>query len=152
MPEMMEDLLIKEIFDDFKQSGKIRFAAVSFHNDVTANLSKVIEAAYYDAAMFAYNIANHAGLETMVHRANKAGIGLIAMKVAKAIGMPGSPQWRLDKLNICIPDAGLSKHAKAYLWALQNNNLSCCVSQMETIDIIKDNASIVGKKVTLQTI
>lgn len=152
MPEMLDDDILRELFAEFKQKGMVRNAGVSFHNDVSANLAKAVEVGYYDLAMFAYNIANHAALENLMYKANQAGMGLIAMKVAKPFSMNDSPQWRLEKLNTAIPDKSLSKFAKAYLWALQNPNLSCCVSQMETIEKLKDNLQVVGEKVTIKSV
>jgi len=149
MPEMLDDENIYEVLDELKQKGAVRNTAVSFHNDVTANLAKTIDVEYYDVAMLAYNIANHAGLETLIHKANKAGIGIIAMKVARAIHPDGILNWRLEKLNNAIPDKNLSKYVKAYLWALQNPNITCCVSEMNTKEVIEDNLSIVGKKIEL---
>jgi len=46
-------------------------------------------------------------------------------------------------------DSSLSTFAKAYLWALQYPNLSACVAQMETVDQVAENVSIVGRKVDL---
>lgn len=36
--------------------------------------------------------------------------------------------------------------------ALENPNLSCCVAQMETIDMFADNIKIMGRKVDLETV
>jgi len=152
MPEMMEDDVLREVFEEFKQKGMIRAAALSFHNDVAANLSKAIEVGYYDAAMFAYNIANHAALESVMFKGKEAGLGMIAMKVARLFAMNNQPEWRIDKLDTTISDNTLSVFSKAYLWALQNPNLSSCVSQMETIDEVADNYKIVGKKVEIQPV
>lgn len=144
MPEMMEDEVLRELFEEFKQEGLIRAAAVSFHNDVGGNLSKAIEVGYYDAAMFAYNIANHAALEDTMFKAKEAGLGIIAMKVARLFAMHNQPEWRQKKLDKTIPDESLSVFSKAYLWALQNPNLSCCVSQMETVDMVAENYQVIG--------
>ncbi len=152
MPEMLDDDLLPELIQDFKSKGLIRAAGVSFHNDVAGNLAKVIEVDYIDVAMFAYNIANHAALDSLVYRANDAGIGLIAMKVAKLFTFEDQPEWRKEKLDRTLPDEELSPFAKAYLWALQNPNLSCCVAQMETPEEVADNFGIVGKKVELQPV
>lgn len=152
MPEMMEDDVIREIFTEFKQKGMIRAAAVSFHNDVSAHLAKAIEVGYYDVAMFAYNIANHAALENLMSKGKEAGLGMIAMKVAKLLAMKDQPEWRAEKLNTTIPDEELSVFSKAYLWALQNPNLSCCVSEMNTVEIVADNYKIIGKKVDVKPV
>lgn len=148
MPEMMNDLL-GEIFQEFKAKGLVKASAVSFHNDVTGNLLGAVKAGYYDVAMFAYNIANHAGLEHAMYKANQSGMGLVAMKVAKLFTMNSRPPWILSKLEAAINDENLSPFAKSYLWALQNPNLSCCVSQMETIEQLNDNLQVVGRSLNL---
>ncbi|MGJ8679967.1 aldo/keto reductase [Paraglaciecola sp.] len=152
MPEMMDDEVLQELFVEFKQKGLIRASAVSFHNDVAGHLAKAIEVDYYDVTMFAYNIANHAALENLMFKAKEAGIGMVAMKVAKLLWLKDQPQWRLDKLNTTIPDKDMSKFSKAYLWALQNPNLSCCVSEMHTIDIMVDNLKVMGRKVDIASV
>lgn len=152
MPEMMDDEVLQELFAEFKQKGLIRASAVSFHNDVAGHLAKAIEVDYYDVTMFAYNIANHAALENLMFKAKQAGIGMIAMKVAKLLWLKDQPQWRLDKLNSAIPDQTMSKFSKAYLWALQNPNLSSCVSEMTSIDIMADNLKVMGKKVDIASV
>ncbi len=152
MPEMMDDEPLREVFAEFKQEGLIRAAAVSFHNDVGSHLSRAIDVGYYDGAMFAYNIANHAALEPDMHRAHQAGLGMIAMKVARLFAMPNQPEWRQQKLDTAIPDENLSTFSKAYLWALQNPNLSACVAQMESLEEVADNHRIVGRKVDLQPV
>lgn len=149
MPEMLDDELLREMFEELKNKGIIKASAVSFHNDVTTNLSKSIDAGFYDVTMFAYNIANHAALESNIYRAKQHDMGLIAMKLARKFAMSDYPSWIEDKLNEAIPDKSLSKFTKAYLWGLQNENLSACISQMETIEMIKENLSLIGKKVEL---
>lgn len=151
MPEMMDDIL-EELFSEFKQRGLVRASAASFHNDVGGNLDNARKVGFYDLAMFAYNIANHAALEKPIYDANQAGMGLIAMKVAKLFSMEDQPGWRKDKLNTAIPSEDLSIFAKAYTWALQNPNLSCCVSQMETEQELADNLQAIGRNIELQSV
>lgn len=151
MPEMMDDIL-RELFAEFKQKGLIRASATSFHNDVTNNLLNAADVGFYDVAMFAYNIANHAALEAAIYRANQSGMGLIAMKVAKLFSMTNQPPWRADKMHTAIPGDDLSVFAKSYLWALQNPNLSCCVSQMENLIELEDNLQVAGRKVKLGSV
>lgn len=141
-PEL-EDELIKELFADWKQKGLIRAAAVSFHNDVAGNLSQATELGYYDVAMFAYNIANHAALDALLYEAREAGLGLVAMKLSRLFVMNNQPEWIEKKLELIYPDLELSKFAKSYLWALNNPNLSSCVSQMDTIEKLRENTGVV---------
>ena len=148
MPEMLEDENIREVLEELKEKGLIRFAALSMHNDVDGILDKAIDLGFYDGAMFAYNIGNHAALDRLVYKAKSKGMGIIAMKVARIISMDDTPQWRIDKLNTAV-QRDMSIHAKAYLWALQNPNISCCISDMVTPEMVLDNTSVAGIKVDL---
>ncbi|MEX0321412.1 MAG: aldo/keto reductase [Puniceicoccaceae bacterium] len=146
IPEMLDDENIREIFDEFKRKGIARFNAFSAHNDVAGNLAHAIELGYYDGAMVAYNIANHAALDTLIAKAKNHGMGIVAMKVAKIIDDADTPQWRIDKLNAAVEEE-LSLHAKGYLWALQNPNISCCVSNLSTPAMVAENAGVTGRRI-----
>ncbi len=146
IPEMLDDDNIRELFEELKQKGIIRFAGFSAHNDVAGNLEHGIDLGYYDCAMVAYNIANHAALETLLYRAKQQGMGIVAMKVARIISEPDTPQWRIDKLNAAVEEDH-SIHAKSYLWALQNPNISCCVSDLTSPAMVADNTGVTGRKI-----
>lgn len=150
MPEMLDDENIREVFEELKEKGTVRFAALSMHNDVAANLDKAIELGHYDGAMVAYNIGNHASLERSILKAKQSGMGIVAMKVARAVSNPGmeTPQWCTQKLNEAIPE-DMSIQSKAYLWALQNPNISCCVSEMPTPEAVADNVATTGRKIPM---
>ena len=103
--------------------------------------------------MVAYNIANQGSMELPLQRAVRSGMGIIAMKAARAIhsDKPETepvPEWRKAKLNQVIPGE-LSNYAKAYLWVLQNPNISAVISEFPSVEGIRENLSIVGKKVEL---
>jgi len=134
MPEMLDDENIPEVLEALKKEGKIRFSALSMHNDVAANLDKAVELGHYDGAMIAYNIGNHAALERSILNAKQAGMGLVAMKVARAVSNPGMdiPQWRIQKLNDAIPDemslqrrrySARNRDGKCRTWAVDVSRL-----------------------------
>ncbi|MBK1876498.1 aldo/keto reductase [Pelagicoccus mobilis] len=151
MPEMLDDENIREFFEEFKAEGKMRFSAVSAHNDVAGILDRAIELGHYDGAMLAYNIGNHASLERSIQKAKAIGMGIVAMKVARVLTVDWAPKWLTSKLNTTISE-DVSLHAKTYLWALQNPDISCCVSEMMTREMVADNSSIVGRKVELKKV
>ncbi|MEM9080531.1 MAG: aldo/keto reductase [Verrucomicrobiota bacterium] len=144
----LEDEIIAELFAEFKGKGLIKASATSFHNDVAGNLTDAYQLGYYDAAMFAYNIANHAAVDPIMLDAKNSGMGLLAMKTAKLFFLPDQPAWILEKLNATYPGDQLSPFAKSYHWALQNPNLTACVSQMEDEAQLLDNLQAVGKAAT----
>lgn len=151
LPEELEDETIRETLHELKRQGKIRFAGISIHTDVPRVLNKAIDVGYYDMAMVAYNIANQASMETVMHRAHQSGMGLVAMKVASAVNTPHEslkpiPQWRIDKLNAAIP-GDIKIPVKAYLWALQNPSVTAVISAFKDEQMIRENLEVVGKKV-----
>lgn len=146
---------IGETFKELKKQGKVRFLGLSTHNDMAAILNASIDARHFDIVMLAYNIVNYGFIDHVLKRAKENNIGTIAMKAAMAVFTPYPPDqvpvpvWRIQKLNQIV--AGEMKlPVKAYLWALQNPDLSAVVSGMTTEEMLLENLSIVGKKIELQ--
>ena len=141
IPEMLEDESIREVMDELKQKGIIRASAVSMHNDVAGNLDKAVDLGFYDVSMIAFNIGNYKQVYPAVKRAADQGMGLIAMKAARIMDTPEEPQKEIQKLDMNIK-APLSIHAKGYIWALKQDEISACVSDMKTIEQVEENLSI----------
>ena len=141
IPEMLEDESIREVMDELKQKGIIRASAVSMHNDVAGNLEKAVDLGFYDVSMIAFNIGNYNQVYSAVKRAADQGMGLIAMKAARIMDTPEEPQKEIEQLNMNIK-APLSTHAKGYIWALKQDEISACVSDMKTIEQVEENLSI----------
>ena len=141
IPEMLEDESIREVMDELKQKGIIRASAVSMHNDVAGNLDKAVDLGFYDVSMIAFNIGNYKQVYPAVKRAADQGMGLIAMKAARIMDTPEEPQKEIQKLDMNIK-APLSIHAKGYIWALKQGEISACVSDMKTIEQVEENLSI----------
>jgi len=151
-----EDLTpeIAETFQTLKKQGKVRFLGVTAHNDPAGVLRAATEAGHYDAVMMAYNVINGDALEEPIRRAAAAGVGLIAMKAAHAVAthhkaLQPIPDWRVAKINRIIP-GDEKPPLKAYLWALQNPNLSAVISNLWDEDHVRENLAIAGRKVELQ--
>ena len=141
IPEMLEDESIREVMDELKQKGIIRASAVSMHNDVAGNLEKTVDLGFYDVSMIAFNIGNYNQVYPAVKRAADQGMGLIAMKAARIMDTPEEPQKEIEQLDMNIK-APLSTHAKGYIWALKQDEISACVSDMKTIEQVEENLSI----------
>ena len=60
----------------------------------------------------------------------------------------GVPQWRLDKLNAAIK-GDMKPELKAYLWVLQNPNISAVISDITSSEMARENLAIAGRKVDL---
>lgn len=152
-----EEVQIEETFTTFEQlkkDGKVRFLGVSTHNDPAGVLRGARETGLYDVAMVAYNIINGGYMEREIELAKESGMGIIAMKAAMAVAtqheaLKPIPEWRIQKVERIVP--GNDKPpVKAYLWALQNPNISAVISNLWDEQHVNENLSVVGKKVELQ--
>ncbi|MEM9160654.1 MAG: aldo/keto reductase, partial [Verrucomicrobiota bacterium] len=152
IPEDLEDEIIAETFDKVKSQGKARFFALSSHTDASSVLSKAADLPHYDVAMVAYNIASHGHLDPAIRKATSKGMGIIAMKAAAGVFTKYSqleiPDWRIQKLDHLIPE-DIQIQPKAYLWALQNPNLSAVISEMFDQKMMDENFAIVGRKLEM---
>lgn len=153
LPEELDDEIIDEFFETVKRQGKIRFTSYSCHTDAPRILEKAVAQRSRDLAMSTYNIANQGSMEGPIERAHQDGMGFIAMKVAAAVqtrfeALKPIPEWRIQKLKMTVPGK-YSLPARAYLWALQNPHISAVISEMYDHDMMRDNFTIVGKKIDL---
>jgi aryl-alcohol dehydrogenase-like predicted oxidoreductase len=146
---------INEAFLELKKQGKVRYLGFTAHHGMADLVTTAIDLKYFDVIMLAYNVINCGFLDHLLKRAKENGIGLIAMKAAMAVATPYDPkqvpvpEWRIKKLNQIIPEE-MKLHVKAYLWALQNSDLSAVVSGITSEEMLLENLTIVGKKIELQ--
>jgi aryl-alcohol dehydrogenase-like predicted oxidoreductase len=152
-----EEVQIEETFTTFEQlkkDGKVRFLGVSTHNDPAGVLRAARETGLYQVAMVAYNIINGGYMEREIELANESGMGIIAMKAAMAVAtqhkeLQPIPEWRIQKVQRIVP-GDMKPPVKAYLWALQNQNISAVISNLWDEQHVNENLSVAGKKVELQ--
>jgi aryl-alcohol dehydrogenase-like predicted oxidoreductase len=136
---------IHEAFVQLKQSGKVRYLGVSSHSDPAGVLKGAIKAGIYSVAMVAYNIVNHPFLHGALKQANENGVGVVAMKLARAVN-PGRGRGNVDasrvqKIQSAVPGAR-SIPQKAYLWALKNPHLSAGISNMTNLKQVEANLKL----------
>jgi aryl-alcohol dehydrogenase-like predicted oxidoreductase len=150
-----EEVQIEEMFntiETLKKQGKIRFFGVSTHNDAAGVITAAANSGKYDMVMASYNIINGGFLEESIRYAKEKGVGIIAMKAAMAVATHHKgleiPEWRVAKVNRVVP-GGMKPPMKAYLWALQNQNITAVISNLWDETYIRENLSLVGKKVEL---
>ncbi len=153
-PEELDIPEIVETFGALKKQGKVRFLGVSTHTDAASVVRKAAALGHYDVAMCAYNVANGPSMDAALREAAAKGMGLIGMKVAMAVAtqykqLQPVPQWRIDKVNRVVPGEWKAP-LKAYIWALQNPNLTAVVSNLWDEAHVKENLGIAGVKVELQ--
>lgn len=146
---------IAETFNELKKQGKLRFLGLSTHSNMAELLNTAIDTGNFDVVMLAYNVIVDGFVDHVLKRAKENNVGTIAMKAAMAVFTPYPPdqvpvpEWRIQKLNQIIP-GDMKLPVKAYLWALQNPDLSAVVSGIRTEEMLIENLSVVGKKIDLQ--
>tara|TARA_B100000925_G_scaffold142265_1_gene106551 strand:+ start:70 stop:1167 length:1098 start_codon:yes stop_codon:yes gene_type:complete len=145
MPEMLENECINEVMLELKKSGIIRASAVSMHNDVARNLKKAHELNVYDIAMIAYNIGNYEYIDPIIDKTNN-DIGLIAMKSARITNINQRPSEKIKKLNKEI-NINASEQTKGYIWALKNKKITCCISDMLSVDEVRENIININREI-----
>lgn len=153
VPEELDNPHIYETFLALKKQGKVRFLGVTTHNDPAAILRKTTKLGHYDVVMMAYNVINAGYLDQAILDAAAKDVGMIAMKAAHAVAthhkpLQPVPQWRIEKINRIVP-GDMKPPMKAYLWALQNPNISAVVSNLWDETLIRENLSLAGKKIEL---
>jgi aryl-alcohol dehydrogenase-like predicted oxidoreductase len=153
--EEIRNPMILETFNELKKQGKVRFLGFSSHHGMAELIKTAIELDYFDVIMPAYNVINHAFLDHILKDAREKGIGLVAMKAAMAVATPYDPEkvpvpeWRVSKLNRIIPD-DMKLQVKAFLWALQNQDISSVNAGMYTEEMVLENLTAVGRKIELR--
>jgi aryl-alcohol dehydrogenase-like predicted oxidoreductase len=153
-PEEVQIPEIREIFEDLKKQGKVRYLGVSSHNDPAGVLRGAVGGGYYDVVMAAYNVINGGYMDEPIRRAAENDVGFIGMKVAMAVAtqhksLQPTPQWRIEKVNRLVPGDD-KPPVKAYLWALQNPRISAVISNLWNEDFVRENLGAAGRKVELQ--
>lgn len=120
-----------------KKSGKARFVGVSTHSGQAAVIKDAIKSGVIDVVMTSYNFAMEQGLIPVIEQANKAGLGVIAMKVMaggfRNEGFYPSPS-RLRKM-FKREGAMLA----ALKWVLADPNVSSAIPSMVDMDQLDEN-------------
>ncbi len=152
-PEEVQIPEIYETLEELKKEGLVRYLGVSTHNDPAGVLKAATATGKYDVAMCAYNVINGGYMHDAIKNAKNAGMGIIAMKAAMAVAtqhesLKPLPQWRIDKVNRIVP-GDMKPPMKAYVWALQNPNISAVISNLWNEQFVDENLSLAGKKVEL---
>ncbi len=141
---------IFEAFEKLKQQGKARHLSVSAHTGPGGVLEAAAETGVYSMAMVAYNIVNSRFMEGSLKKAQAADLGVISMKSARAVhngrgqGIEDDPR-RVKMIEDAVPGP-LSVPRKAYLWVLRNPSVAASVSNMISVEMVKENLSLAVRK------
>jgi predicted aldo/keto reductase-like oxidoreductase len=112
-----------------KQQGKIRFAGVSTHAP-GALIPVLVESRVIDVVLVTYSFALRPPLETVIAQADKAGLGVVAMKVmAGGLRNPKSPP-ALKRGGAMLA---------ALKWVLRNPSVHTTIPSMTDMDQLDEN-------------
>lgn len=139
---------IFEAFERLRKAGKARHLGLSSHTDPGGLLEAAVKAKPYSAVMVAYNMVNSSYVDGAMKAAHKAGLGVISMKSARPFNFRPprqTPPEHMARLNAAVP-GDLKPMQKAYLWNLRNPNLTAAISEMVTMEHIKENVPLAGAK------
>lgn len=117
-----------------KKQGKIRFAGLSLHTNHGEVIPAAIKTGQFDVLLATYNFAMDKKVEALVESAQKAGLGIVVMKV-----MAGS--FRLD--NSYDRAKGILKREgaapAALKWVLRNPNVHTAIPSITDMDQLDEN-------------
>jgi aryl-alcohol dehydrogenase-like predicted oxidoreductase len=130
-PEEVSDPKLFEFMSKMKKEGKARFTGFSAHSNMASLLSEAAKSNFHDVALVSYNFTHSKKLKEAVALAAKSGIGIVAMKT-QAGG------YKKEKMG------GLSPHQAALKYILMDQNVSCAVPGVTTIEQIEECAAAMG--------
>lgn len=130
-PDEVSDPKLFEFMSKMKREGKVRFTGFSAHNRMATLLREAAKSNLHDVALVSYNFTHSRDLKEAVAMAAKSGMGIVAMKT-QAGG------YKKEKMG------GLSPHQAALKYVLMDQNVSCAVPGVTTIEQIEECAAVMG--------
>lgn len=147
--ELLNHPEIFEAFEILKKAGKVRHLGVSAHSDPAGILDAAVKTRMFSAAMVAYNIVNDYRVGRAIANANRNGVGVIGMKVARGVfnNRPTRPDkpHRVELIEKAVPGP-MKRPMKAYAWALRNPNLTAVISEMGNQALVDENLPLGAPK------
>ena len=133
-PDMLEFKPILKTIKKLKKEGRIRFVGFSTHSNETQVISAAAETENWDVILTAYNFMQtyNDELKIAINKANKAGIGIVAMKT-----MAGGGFFDKEKTKPINTSAALK-------WALSNPDIHTTIPGMTEFDQLDLNVKILS--------
>ena len=128
-----------EFMTKMKREGKARFTGFSSHSNMGSLLKEASKSNQHDVALVSYNFTHSKGLKEAVALAARSGIGIVAMKTQAG----GDKKEKMG---------GLNPHQAALKFALMDQNISCAVPGVTTIEEIEECAAVMRTLLTEQNI
>ncbi|MBS3906598.1 MAG: aldo/keto reductase [Syntrophaceae bacterium] len=135
----VSDPRLFEFMTKMKKEGKARFTGFSSHSSMASLLQEASKSNTHDVALVSYNFTHSKNLKEAVALAARSGIGIVAMKTQ--VG-----GYKKEKMG------GLNPHQAALKFALMDQNISCAVPGVTTIEEIEECAAVMRTLLTEQNI
>jgi uncharacterized protein len=130
-PGAITDELVSA-WEDAKQQGKVRHIGVSTHNP-SAIVDRVLAAGKFEVVLSVYNFAVGGTHDAAFERLDKAGIGLVAMKVMA----PAARAFGFKSTGKHLKESGGA--LAALKWVLRNKRFATTVPSMTDTDQLEEN-------------
>ncbi len=134
-PEEVSDPILFEFMSKMKKEGKARFTGFSTHRNMAALLREAAKSNFHDVALVSYNFTHSKDLKEAVALAAQSGIGIVAMKTQAG----GYKKAKME---------GLSPHQAALKYILVDQNVSCAVPGVTTMEQIEECAAVMGSSLS----
>ena len=123
---------------DLKESGKIRFLAVSSHgpNHMEELMMEAVQSGHYDMMMMAFNFMKFPRIPEVMKEAHARGVGVIAMKT-----LAGAKDMKMEPKGEAFAPA-------VFKWVLQHPEVNGLVITIKTIDDLDLFLQASGEKMT----
>lgn len=114
-----------------KKSGKTRFIGLSTHSNMAQVIRWAVKSKFYEVVLTSYNFMMHndTDMHAALEEANKAGLGIIAMKT-----MAGG-YWDKERTQKVNARAALK-------WALQNPNIHTAIPGCTAFEQLDENLEV----------
>jgi predicted aldo/keto reductase-like oxidoreductase len=131
-PEMLEYKPIINAVEKLKREKKAKFIGFSTHNNMAGVINAAADTEKWDVILTSYNfkLNNIDEMNGALRKANKAGIGIIAMKTVAGGGF-------LDKEKTKPINS-----SAAIKWALSNSDVHTAIPGMTTFDHLENNLKL----------
>ena len=136
---------IVPVWEDAKKQGKIRHIGISTHNP-SAIIDRVMQVGNFEVLLSTYNFVMGSTHAAAYERLDKAGIGLVAMKVM-APTVVGFPTGYKSTGNITKKPGGALAALK---WVLRNNRFATTIPSMTDSDQLEENFRAMNESFSTQ--
>jgi predicted aldo/keto reductase-like oxidoreductase len=119
-----------------KEEGLIKHISFSFH-DKPENMIKLIDTGVFETVLCQYNLLDRSN-EAAIEYAHQKGLGVVIMGPVGG-GRLGAPSEVIQKL---LPQRNISSAETALRFVISNNNVTCAISGMGSMQMVEENARV----------